>query len=85
LDYSNDGGSKFVAAGKLPLLEVYDDEKVTLIQTLQTTIEVGHNNRIFAAKFDPVNPNVIYSGGWDCMINIWDVREGKSTGTIYGP
>jgi WD40 repeat protein len=49
------------------------------------SISVGHNNRIFAAKFDPVNPNVIYSGGWDCMINIWDVREGKCTGTIYGP
>lgn len=28
IDYSPDKGSKFVCAGKLPLLEVYDDEKL---------------------------------------------------------
>ncbi len=28
MDYSADGGSKFVAGGKLPQLEVYDDEKL---------------------------------------------------------
>jgi len=36
-------------------------------------------------KFDPVNPNIIYSGGWDCMVNIWDIRAQKCTGSIYGP
>ena len=74
MDYTNDGGSKFVVAGKLPVLELFDDERAELISTLRTTGTVGHINRIFSVKFDPVNPNVIYSGGWDCMINIWDAR-----------
>ncbi len=85
MDYSHDGGSKFVAAGKLPILELFDDEKMEIVQTLKLSGTVGHSNRIFAVKFDPVNPNIIYSGGWDCMVNIWDVRASKCTGSIFGP
>lgn len=85
LDYSPDGGSKFVAAGKLPVLEVYDDEKVSLVTEFKTAGGIGHTNRIFCVKFDPLSPNVIYSGGWDCSVNIWDIRSGKCSGSIYGP
>lgn len=46
---------------------------------------MGHSNRIFSVKFDPGNPCVIYSGGWDCTVNIWDTRTHKNIGTIYGP
>lgn len=45
----------------------------------------GHTNRIFSVKFDPFNPNVVYSGGWDSMVKIWDIRQRKCSGTILGP
>ena len=47
---------------------------------------MGHINKIFCAKFDLGNPNVIYSGGWDRNINIWDIRAGMiPKATICGP
>jgi WD40 repeat protein len=85
MDYSPDNGSKFVAAGKLPHLEVYDDEKTAKLCDLKSVGAVGHTNRIFCVKFDQQQPNIIYSGGWDCNVNIWDLRSGKCTGSIYGP
>jgi COMPASS component SWD3 len=51
----------------------------------KTTGTVGHTNRIFSVKFDQNSPNLIYSGGWDCMVNIWDLRTGRCSGTIFGP
>jgi COMPASS component SWD3 len=45
----------------------------------------GHCNRIFSVKFDPQNENFIYSGGWDCNVNKWDLRMGKTAGSAYGP
>jgi COMPASS component SWD3 len=85
MDYSPDGGSKLVAAGKLPMLEIFDDETLAKVIDLKTVGTVGHTNRIFSVKFDPVNPNVIYSGGWDRSVNIWDIRSGVCSGTIFGP
>lgn len=85
MDYSPDQGSKFVIAGKLPILEVYDDAKMEKIVEFKTVGTVGHTNRIFCTKFDPLNANVIFSGGWDRTVNIWDIRSGKCSGSIYGP
>lgn len=87
MDYSvPDGGAKFVAAGKLPILEVYDDERLERICELKGIgAQKGHSNRIFSVKFDPISPHVVYSGGWDCMVNVWDCRNGKNIGTIIGP
>jgi len=45
---------------------------------------VGHSNRIFSVKFTD-DQNVIVSGGWDNTVFIWDIREAKSVGFIYGP
>lgn len=85
MDYSPDNGSKFAAAGKLPVLDIFDDESLKKVMEFKTIGAVGHTNRIFCVKFDPLNSNVVYSGGWDRMVNIWDIRSGKCSGTIYGP
>jgi COMPASS component SWD3 len=45
----------------------------------------GHANRIFSIKFNPDDPNIILSAGWDNTIYFWDIRDGKSFGSIYGP
>lgn len=86
IDHSNDGGKKFVCAGKLPMLEIYDDETLKRVSFFDTGDRIGHVNKIFCAKFDLDNPNVIYSGGWDRNVCIWDIRAGGNhCGTIFGP
>lgn len=48
---------------------------------------MGHSNRIYSVKFDPNNPFVIYSGGWDSYILINDIRckGDEKVGDIFGP
>lgn len=45
----------------------------------------GHANRIFSIKFNPDDPNVIVSGGWDNTLYFWDIRESRSFASMYGP
>ena len=45
--------------------------------------DVGHDNRIFAVKF--IDDNTIISGGWDSVVHIWDIRNGKSAHHFKGP
>ena len=74
----------FVCAGKLPCIEVYDETTCQKVVEFKSTI--GHNNKIFCAKFDCEDSNIIYSGGWDRQVLFWDVRQGKKqTGQISGP
>lgn len=44
---------------------------------------VGHDNRVFAIKF--IDETTVITGGWDAVIHIWDIREGKSIRHFYGP
>ena len=86
IDQSPDNGSKFVIAGKLPEIEIYDDETSKRIQFFSSGDQIGHTNKLFCAKFDLTNPKIIYSGGWDRNVNIWDIRAGgRLCGTILGP
>jgi COMPASS component SWD3 len=45
----------------------------------------GHGNRIFAIKYDPKDPNVIVSGGWDKTLQVYDIRTNGPVASIYGP
>jgi WD40 repeat protein len=63
IDYSPDGGTKFVCAGKNPTIEVYDEETLQMMSEFKSSHK--HSNKIFCTKFNNQDPNVIYSGGWD--------------------
>jgi len=71
-------------AGQYQKIQIYDAETMKLTSKLQNTVD-GHINRIFALKFDPVNPFVLYSGSWDCYVLVNDLREKKKIGDILGP
>ncbi|CAM9752483.1 unnamed protein product, partial [Chrysoparadoxa australica] len=45
----------------------------------------GHSNRVFSVKFNPRDPEVLLSGGWDNTVQIWDMRVGHSVRSIFGP
>jgi len=36
-------------------------------------------------KFNPYNPNMIISGGWDNLLMINDLRDKGPVASIYGP
>lgn len=90
LDY-NDDGSRFITAGKDRCIRVYEEATKSLICTMKggsgygNHATPGHSNRIFSIKCVPNNDNLIISGGWDNTIQIWDIREGVSVRSIYGP
>ena len=43
----------------------------------------GHSNRVFSVKF--IDDNTIISGGWDSVLHLWDIRQGKSVRSSFGP
>lgn len=47
--------------------------------------EPGHNNKVFAVKFDKEDENMLISGGWDNNVKVWDLREPSPVRSIYGP
>jgi WD40 repeat protein len=64
---------------------VYDEG--TLKEVCRLEGPEGHTNKIFCVKYDNINPHLIYSGGWDHKVLIWDVRKpgDKAVGCIIGP
>lgn len=58
-------------------MKVYDEETRQCVSTLlgEGSVIPGHTNRLFSAKFNPDDPNVVVSGGWDYKVLIWDLRE----------
>ena len=85
MDYSPDNGSKFAIAGKSPDIEIYDDKTMQICVDFKHLGNASHTNSIFSVKFDPNDPNLLYSGGWDCSVFLWDLRIATQVHNIYGP
>eukprot|EP01017_Pseudomicrothorax_dubius_P010530 TRINITY_DN13774_c0_g1_i5.p1 TRINITY_DN13774_c0_g1~~TRINITY_DN13774_c0_g1_i5.p1 ORF type:complete len:365 (-),score=62.76 TRINITY_DN13774_c0_g1_i5:167-1261(-) len=85
IDFRSDG-ELLASGGKDYKVRVYDDDTKSLSVVFNGAEwqYTGHSNRVFAVKFLNDNPNMLISGGWDNTIQIWDIREGKSVGSIYG-
>lgn len=87
VQYCKDG-SHFVTAGSEGTLKIYDGVTFQQVNKMiygTDSISAGHSNKIFSAKFHPVDKNLLISGGWDNTIQYWDQRIGVSFKSIYGP
>ena len=74
------------AAGKDKFVRIYDEAtKSMVLQMKENGKFCGHSNRIFAVKWDPINSNLLASGGWDNTVQIYDIREKGPVASIYGP
>ena len=79
-------GQTFCTSGKDFKIKIYDESTKTLIETMKPgPTSPGHSNRVFCVKCHPTDPNIIFSGGWDSTLQIWDVRQEHTVGYIFGP
>lgn len=73
-------------AGKDKYIRLYDEQTKSIVLKMKENGDMpGHSNRIFCVRFDPLNSNMLASGGWDNTVQIYDIRKKGTTGSIYGP
>lgn len=85
IDFSPDG-TLLATAGRDTHIRIYDETTKSLFMNLKERGDLpGHSNRIFSVKFNPVNPSMLFSGGWDNTMQIYDIREKGPVASIYGP
>jgi len=87
VDYRQDG-TIFATAGKDFTVRVYDEATKTLMSEMRSgfgKVTPGHSNRVFSLKFNPTDPNILISGGWDNTVQIWDLRVEHAVRSIFGP
>ncbi|GAX86553.1 hypothetical protein CEUSTIGMA_g13960.t1 [Chlamydomonas eustigma] len=83
----SDGGA-FATCGSDRVLRLYDERTSQLTCTLDHGDGVntaGHSNDVFGLAWNPQDPNVLISAGWDHTVQVWDVRLQRSVRSIYGP
>jgi WD40 repeat protein len=74
LDYNTEG-THLAVAGRDYHVRIYDETTKSLFMILKEKGELpGHSNRIFCVKFNPLNSNMLVSGGWDNTVQIYDLR-----------
>lgn len=76
-----------VYGGKNCQIAVFDQENLQLIKKFERGDSYchGHTNRIFKVKCIHDQPNLILSGGWDCTVFAWDIRQTKPAASFFGP
>ena len=80
----------FATAGRDATIRIYDEATRQLAVTLPplssaSASSSGHSNRVYALRYHPTQPGVLFSGGWDNTVLVWDVRVRHTTAVLYGP
>ena len=85
LDYNSEG-TLLAVAGRDQHVRIYDETTKSLLISMKERGELpGHSNRIFSVRFNPLDSNILVSGGWDNTVQIYDIREKGPVESIYGP
>ena len=81
LDFAFDG-SRFYTAGSDALIRMYDTESFQTLHRLYSgrrdqseQLEGGHTSRVFALKTHSEASYLLFSGGWDGSVRLWDTRQ----------
>lgn len=75
LDFNSEG-TLLAVAGRDAYIRIFDETTKSLMISLKDRSEFpGHSNRVFSVKFNPINSNLLVSGGWDNVLYIYDIRE----------
>jgi COMPASS component SWD3 len=65
LDFNNEG-TQVAVAGRDTYIRIYDEATKSLAYTMKEKGEMpGHSNRVFSVRFNPLDSNMVVSGGWD--------------------
>ena len=84
-------GSVLAAAGDDGRIYVMDEAQKRVVETLHggnaMRTSAGHTSRVSALCWaDEGKADVLYSGGWDMTVQVWDRRVGPgSVSSLYGP
>lgn len=81
IDYACDG-RRFAVAGAQPTIDIWEEERMTKLQTIGDKVTPAHTNKVFTCRF--ISPNTMFSGGWDQQVKFWDVRANQMTHNIGG-
>jgi len=85
IDFNADG-TLLAAAGRDCHIRIYDETTKSLALDMKERGELpGHSNRVFCVKFNPLDNNMLVSGGWDNTVQIYDIRQKGPIESIYGP
>ncbi|CAH0556013.1 unnamed protein product [Brassicogethes aeneus] len=79
---------KFVTYGDDMNIYMYDEETRTQERTLTKSdnpnAHDGHTSRIYAACFNPRSNHEVCTGGWDNVVQFWDLRQPHAIRHIGG-
>jgi len=79
---------KFAASSNNKIF-IFDEQKQKVEQILASGTDPkkmdGHTSKIFQVLYHPFQRSVIFSGGWDNAILIWDERTPHAVAKIAGP
>ena len=80
-------GQHFVTGGSDSTLRIYDSTKRKRVTRYQKGDfrTVGHTSNIYSICGHPTDPNVFCSSGWDCCLNMYDLRSPVPVVSTHGP
>lgn len=84
LDFTPDG-EILACGGKDGIVRVYDEKTKVCQFDIREKGFAPHANRIFCVKYNPYDPNVLVSAGWDNLVVFNDMRTQTPIGSILGP
>ncbi|KAI3403973.2 hypothetical protein KGF56_003240 [Candida oxycetoniae] len=65
--------SLIATASDQPMVRILDIKSTSSAHTLK-----GHKGKTLCAKWHPINPNILATGGYDGEVKIWDIRRSES-------
>ena len=84
--FLSDGGH-FLTGGSDASIRIYDSQKKDVGRRIGPgdSVDLGHSSTIYSICAHPTDPNIFSSSGWDCCVNLWDLRSKQPAARVHGP